>query len=132
MKRLFRFLGVLSPASFSATRLFSRARFVGKDLYGNRYFTAAPRKGYKRDRRFVVYDKYADASMIPPEWHGWMHHQTDEVPSSDEASFRRSWQKPPLPNMTGTAEAYRPPGHILKGGKRPQTTGDYEAWTPPQ
>jgi len=22
-----------------------------------------------------------DASMIPPEWHGWMHHTFDETPT---------------------------------------------------
>ena len=32
--------------------------------------------------------------------------------------------------MTGTALAYRPPGHDYKGGERPKTAGDYEAWTP--
>ena len=35
-----------------------------------------------------------------------------------------------VPNLTGTKAAYRPPGHILKGGQRDKATGDYEAWTP--
>ena len=26
--------------------------------------------------------------------------------------------------------AYRPAGHVLKGGRRNKATGDYEAWTP--
>ena len=30
-------------------------------------------------------------------------------------------------NMTGTSQAYRPPGSILASGKRPKATGDYEA-----
>ncbi len=129
---LFKYLGVLSPAAMQFTKLFSGAKPVGKDLYGNKYYKAKPRKGYKRDRRWVVYNGVAEATMIPPEWHGWMHHQTDEVPSNDEQSFRRKWQKPPQKNLTGTDGAYRPPGHILKEGKRPKTTGDYEAWTPPE
>jgi NADH:ubiquinone oxidoreductase subunit len=114
------------------TKLFSGAKAVGSDVYGNKYFTAKPRKGYKRDRRWVVYNGAPEATMIPPEWHGWMHHQTDDIPSVDDPSFRRKWQEPPKPNLTGTTGAYRPPGHILKGGERSKTTGDYEAWTPPE
>ena len=34
------------------------------------------------------------------------------------------------PNLTGTNEAYRPPGHVLVGGKRQPATADYEPWRP--
>ncbi|MFX5705918.1 NADH-ubiquinone oxidoreductase subunit NDUFA12 family protein, partial [Acinetobacter baumannii] len=51
-------------------------------------------------------------------------------PPTEEAYEARSWQKPHLQNMTGTALAYRPPGSTLAGGTRPHATGDYEAWTP--
>lgn len=126
-----RFFGTMSPAHIGFVRIFSRAKPVGTDQFGNRYFTAPPRPGYKRDRRWVLYDGAPEASMVPAEWHGWLHHQTDVVPS-DAGSFRRSWQRGHKPNMTGTTEAYRPPGHILSGGKRQETTGDYQAWTPPE
>jgi NADH:ubiquinone oxidoreductase subunit len=129
---LFSFLGVLSPVHMSTTRLLSGAKCVGKDQSGNKYYTAKPRKGYKRERRWVIYKGASEATKIPPEWHGWMHHQTDDIPSSDQPSFRRKWQKPHRQNMTGTKEAYRPPGHMLKEGKRARTTGDYEAWSPPE
>ena len=33
-------------------------------------------------------------------------------------------------NLTGTGQAYRPPGHTLKGGQRTKGTGDYEPWIP--
>ena len=42
----------------------------------------------------------------------------------------RAWQKPAIPNMTGTALAYRPSGALEKGGNRASATGDYEAWSP--
>ena len=42
----------------------------------------------------------------------------------------RAWQKPHVPNLTGTADSYRPAGHDYQGGKRAKATGDYEAWTP--
>ncbi|MGE4312844.1 MAG: NADH:ubiquinone oxidoreductase subunit NDUFA12 [Pseudobdellovibrionaceae bacterium] len=127
---LFSFLGVLSPIHINFVTLFSGAKKVGTDLYGNRYFEASPRKGYKRPRRWVMYKGAPDASAIPPEWHGWIHHQTDQVPSNENESFRRSWQRAPQPNLTGTDQAYHPKGHVLEGGKRDAATGDYEAWRP--
>ena len=127
---LARLLGVLSPAHITFVTLLSGAKRVGKDAYGNTYFKAKARKGYKHERRWVIYDGVPEATKVPPEWHGWLHHQTDVVPCEADTSFRRPWQKPHQPNMTGTNQAYRPPGHILKGGKRDKATGDYEAWTP--
>lgn len=129
---LFSFLGVLSPVHMGFVKILSRAKYVGQDASGNKYYKAKPRKGYKRDRRWVTYNGAPEATKIPPEWHGWMHYQTDVVPTAGEKSFRRKWQKPHHPNMTGTNAAYRPPGHLLKGGQRDAATGDYEAWTPPE
>ncbi len=129
---VFSFLGVLSPVHMTSVKLFSRTKCVGRDQSGNKYYTAKPRKGYKRQRRWVIYKGAPEATKIPPEWHGWMHHQTDDVPSSDQQSFRRKWQKPHQQNMTGTDEAYRPPGHMLKEGQRARASSDYEAWSPPE
>ncbi len=130
LKSIGNFLGVLSPAHIGFVTMFSGAKKVGVDQDGNKYYSAKPMKGYKHDRRWVIYKGVPEASKVPPEWHGWLHHQSDEVPSQTEESFRRSWQKPHKPNLTGTNKAYRPPGHVLEGGKRDKATGDYEAWTP--
>lgn len=126
---LLRFFGVLSTAHIGWLTRFGGAKLVGHDSSGNRYYSGSPRKGYNRDRRWVVYKGDPEASNVPPEWHGWLHHQTDEVPA-DSGSFRRSWQKPHRPNLTGTNAAYRPPGHVLAGGRRDKATGDYEPWMP--
>jgi NADH:ubiquinone oxidoreductase subunit len=123
-------LGAMSPVHIEWVTIFSGAKRVGRDSQGNRYFRAKTRKGYNHDRRWVIYKGVPEASKVPPEWHGWLHHQTDIVPASDQASPRRAWQKPHVQNLTGTAQAYRPPGHILAGGQRDKATGDYEAWTP--
>ena len=130
MKALFKIIGVQSPAYTIWQRFTSGAKFVGTDSLGNRYYRAKPRKGYKYERRWVRYNGAPEASLVPPEWHGWLHHQTDENPAENPESFRRNWQKPHRPNMTGTSEAYRPPGHISSGQKRDAATGDYEAWSP--
>jgi NADH:ubiquinone oxidoreductase subunit len=42
----------------------------------------------------------------------------------------RVWQKPAIPNLTGTEAAYRPSGALERGGIRAAATGDYEAWSP--
>jgi NADH:ubiquinone oxidoreductase subunit len=77
----------------------------------------------------VIYADQAEASMIPPGWHGWIHHRVDVAPSQENYAARE-WQKPHLSNLTGSAAAYRPKGSLLSGGHRPQVTGDYDAWTP--
>jgi len=130
IQSLLRFLGVLSPAHMLTSKLLRGGKYVGTDMHGNKYYTAKPIKGYKRERRWVIYNGAPEASKIPPEWHGWMHHQTDVLPAHGEKSYRRAWQKPHKPNMTGTSGAYFPPGHLLRDGKRDKATGDYEAWTP--
>lgn len=126
-------LGVLSPVHISLTTLLG-GRLVGRDGAGNKYYRGklaeSAQSPYRREKRWVMYNGAPEASKVPPEWHGWLHYQTDVVPGEGAPSYRRSWQKPHRPNLTGTAEAYRPPGHILAGGKRADATGDYEAWTP--
>ena len=122
-------LGVLSPIHIIYYTMSRGGKRVGVDQQGNRYFRGKARKGYKRERRWVMYKGTPEASKVPPEWHGWLHYQTDEVPQ-EKNGYRRKWQQPHLPNMTGTLQAYRPPGHLLKTGQREKATGDYEAWTP--
>jgi len=105
---------------------------VGEDEQGNRYYRT---KGGAIDptlhfeRRWVIYNGYAEASTITPAWHGWMHHTID-VPPAQEKFVEREWLTAPRPNLTGTPAAYRPPGSTLNIGRRPAATGDYKAWTP--
>ena len=102
------------------------------DEFGNRYYRT---KGGKIDpalgfeRRWVIYNGVAEASTIPPSWHGWMHHTVD-VPPTQERVEPRPWWKPHRPNLTGTPGAQRPTGSTLAQGRRPRATGDYKPWTP--
>ena len=102
---------------------------VGQDEFGNRYYRGRGQKLHNRERRWVVYRGEAEASKVPPEWHAWLHHTVDQ-PLTEKAARPRPWQRPHLPNLTGTIFAYRPRGHVLSGGRRPHATGDYEAWRP--
>ena len=106
--------------------------FVGEDEFGNRYFRTKGGKidpGLGFERRWVIYNGIAEASCVPPSWHGWLHHTVDELPSEEQVT-PRSWWKPHRPNLTGTPAAHRPTGSILAQGRRPKATGDYKAWTP--
>jgi NADH:ubiquinone oxidoreductase subunit len=105
---------------------------VGEDEQGNRYFRTKGRKidpslGF--ERRWVIYNGYAEATRVPPSWHGWLHHTVDVAPT-EETYTPREWEKPHQPNLTGTPAAYRPSGSTLASGRRPKATGDYQPWTP--
>ena len=112
------------------TRFFTwrKGTKVGVDEFGNAYFEGG-KDPYGRKRRWVIYKDIAEASSIPPGWHGWMHHRVDTPPSAEDYK-PREWQKGHEPNHTGTPLAYRPKGSVLSTGERPRVTGDYDAWTP--
>ena len=107
------------------------SKLVGEDDTGNRYFESVEAKfNYDgRNRRFVIYNGYPDASKVPPEWHGWLHHTFAEPPTRAPL-MRRSWEKDHQPNLTGTIWAWRPKGSLARGGKRQAASGDYEPWVP--
>jgi NADH:ubiquinone oxidoreductase subunit len=114
-----------------------RGQAVGQDEFGNRYYqsrkTVTHWQGgiHSQHKRWVMYAHRADGSEVPPEWHGWLHHQTDITPNTAAAAqYRRPWQKPYIANMTGTSAAYVPPGHQSTGKPRAKATGDYQAWRP--
>ncbi len=108
------------------TRLYTwrKGQLVGQDGQGNSYYQTADGK-----RRWVIYNGEAEASRIPSEWHGWMHHTVNVAPTEQPLDVK-PWEKPHQPNLTGTPGAYAPKGSLLAGGERAKATGDYEAWSP--
>ena len=106
-----------------------KGEHVGTDAQGNKYYRSRKPDARGKERRWVIYDGEVEASRVPPEWHAWLHHTTDEIPPAGGPP-KRPWQKDHLPNLTGTGAAYRPPGHTLEGGRRDKATGDYEPWVP--
>lgn len=117
------------------TRLYTwfRGEPVGTDRFGNSYYRqkggVKTRADGRRERRWVVYQGSVEASRVPPDWHGWLHHTTNAVPTESTRS-RHEWEREHQPNPTGTPLAYRPPGHELASGARAAATGDYEPWRP--
>ena len=103
-------------------------RKVGTDRFGNLYFESRAKQPiYNRTRRWAIFTKGNDPTVVPPEWHSWLHHTT-AAPLPETRLY--PWQQEHQPNLTGTAHAYRPAGHDYVGGTRRVTGGDYEAWTP--
>jgi NADH:ubiquinone oxidoreductase subunit len=99
-----------------------RGQKVGEDAEGNGYFQTRDGK-----RRWVIYNGEAEASRVPPDWHGWLHHTYDGPPTETPLKHKL-WEKPHQENLTGTPLAYAPPGSIRRGD--PAERRDYDAWTP--
>lgn len=95
---------------------------VGEDDQGNSYYQAEGGK-----KRWVIFDGEAEASKVSPEWHGWLHHTWDHPPTKAPLP-KKDWEKPHLPNLTGTSAAYAPAGSIRQ--PEPKARQDYEAWQP--
>ncbi|MGI9374358.1 MAG: NADH:ubiquinone oxidoreductase subunit NDUFA12 [Hyphomicrobiales bacterium] len=112
------------------TRFFTarKGERVGEDEFGNVYYRAPSKiPSSIAERRWVIYNGYAEASAIPAGWHGWMHHRTD-TPPSEEDYTPREWEMGHQANLTGTAGAYRPDGSLYN--PKPEAEKDYEAWSP--
>ena len=95
---------------------------VGEDEQGNTFYQTKDGK-----RRWVIYNGEVEASRVSPDWHGWLHHTFAEPPT-DRPLPRKSWEKPHIENLTGTAMAYAPQGSIRQ--PEPANRRDYEAWSP--
>jgi NADH:ubiquinone oxidoreductase subunit len=111
-----------TPGTWLTTMLYGE--YVGADSFANRYYQNKAGK-----RRWVIYSGTVEASRVPPDWHGWLHHTFKEPPTV--APFKaKSWELEHQPNLTGTGGAYHPEGSLAARGERPAATGDYEAWKP--
>ncbi|MBK5933777.1 NADH:ubiquinone oxidoreductase subunit [Rhodovulum imhoffii] len=106
------------------TRLFTarHGQRVGEDDQGNVFYQNRDGK-----RRWVIYNGEVEASRVSPEWHGWLH-GTFDAPPTEAPLPRKAWEKPHHKNLTGTPEAYAPPGSIRR--PEPAIRRDYEAWKP--
>jgi len=104
-----------------------RGDLVGEDQFGNKYFE---NRSFPlgRDRWVEFKAKKYDASLVPPEWHAWLHRMTDK-PGSEIAKFAHPRTKAEhRPNLTATENRYTPPNFILNNTyvKRQM----YDPWTP--
>ena len=120
-KNLFTWWEGASLTTMVASRL--KGTKVGQDPFGNAYYET------KDGRRWVIYSGSNDVSRVPPEWYAWLTRQIDDVPDLALPPPPK-FLKPPVPNLTGTPAAYRPPGALERGGRRAAASGDYQPWIP--
>ena len=66
-------------------------------------------------------DIYIDTFQIPPEWHRWMHHMTDDTPVAVPPTPRKFFVDH-YRNMSGTNDRYVPYSTTLP---------KVESWSPP-
>lgn len=113
------------------TRLYTyfNGNLVGEDEFGNRYYSEkkAPKQG--RAKRWVIYKGMAEPSKVPAKWFGWLHYSTDKSPAEVHTKHY-GWEKPHLPNLTGTKNAYTQTGSLRAEGIHAKSTADYQAWIP--
>ncbi len=103
-------------------------KLIGQDEFGNLYYESRCKDWAGRNKRSVLYRGMAEASKVPARWFVWLHHQAKNPPTTNAKKY--TWEKPHLPNLTGTVHAYFPPLH-LKSGKRDKTTlSHYQPWRP--
>ena len=91
-------------------------KFVGKDELGNKYY-----ENRKKTKRWVIYQSEIDASKIPNDWFSWMHFMKNKIEYNQDTK-KYAWQKPHLPNLTGTDKAYHP------NKKNEQIKKKYTSW----
>ena len=53
---------------------------VGKDEFGNLYYSSLKDFSDKNARRWVIYNGIIEATKIPPHWHAWLHKSIDAPP----------------------------------------------------
>lgn len=106
-------------------RTWTKGDLVGTDDLGNRYYRQKHYTGYwKNEPRWVLYKGLVNGSKIPALWASWLHH-TVQFPIN-QAIEKAAWQKPHLPNLTGTRHAFHP----SESPSIRRSFYPYTAWTP--
>ena len=96
---------------------FMNGYYMGSDGWGNKYY-----KSKRGERRWVLYSKDCDSSLIPPRWHGWLHKVVNEIPTSaDHPEYKLEEM---YKNETGSHNSYHPNKIKIP------TEKEYAAWEP--
>ncbi len=103
---------------------------VGYDMLGNRYYQRKSNNrtaNNGRSERWVVYNGVIEASFIPPMWHSWLHHNTDDFPPD---GLTKPNKKEIEAARSRVGKKYFPPGHMSLDKKRAQKKRHYQSWSP--
>ncbi len=108
---------------------FLKGKKVGEDDFGNAYYEERSAKSGAEAKRWVLYKGIPEPSKVPAEWHRWLHYTASDSPAK-KPSRHYFWEKPHLPNLSGTKFSYSPSGHAKRGGNRREVESDYTVWQP--
>ncbi len=102
---------------------------VGSDSFGNKYYESIKQdRVFNRRSRRVIYTSLVEASLVPPVWNAWLTFQIEHIPLNENIGYR--WEKPHMPNLTGTKYAYFPYGHLNMDHNITTNLQHYESWKP--
>ncbi|CAN6311729.1 unnamed protein product, partial [Urochloa humidicola] len=126
------YLNALLDGNLMQTKIHNiGATLVGVDKFGNKYYEKLHDTQYGR-HRWVEYAEKSryNASQVPPEWHGWLHHITDNTGDQLLAQKTARYLVEHKQNYSGEGEEliYHSKGHALNPGQRDWTR--YQPWEP--
>ena len=110
-------------------RTFFFYNYIGKDQFGNKYYEQKPRKEVGALKRIVKYNGLPEASKVPPGWHGWLHHNNNNIPNN-QTNQEYHWQRQHLPNLSGTVHLKLPTKYIDNSKNDTNNETQYNAWAP--
>jgi len=103
---------------------------VGVDKYGNKYFE--DNRQFFGRHRWVIYTTEmngkrtlweVDGSMVPAEWHRWLHCMTDDPPTTHPPVAKKFLTDCHQINVSGSSQQYVPYSTTKK---------KIHEWVPPQ
>lgn len=101
------------------------SKSVATDNAGNEYYQSKKKDYLGLNKRYVIYKGAIEPSSVPPMFHAWLHHLSNEVPTTEQIK-EFSWQQDYQQNLTGTKFAYSP----LNDNKRAKVSADYQPFQP--
>ncbi|KAL5724677.1 hypothetical protein ACHQM5_007904 [Ranunculus cassubicifolius] len=126
------FLRCLPDGNLLQTKMHNiGATLVGVDKFGNKYYQRMENMQYGRHRWVEYGDKTRyNASQVPAEWHGWLHHITDHTGDELLMLKPRRYGIDHKQNFSGEGDEYiyHSKGHALNPGQKDWTR--YQTWKP--
>jgi NADH:ubiquinone oxidoreductase subunit len=122
-------------------RTLFKGKYVGCDTEGNRYYRCRGRGWDKaegfvelggkslrlQEKRWVLYKGSPNPTIVPPLWEDWLRYERLLPPPP--LAFGFFWEKPRLPNLSGTKLAFHfHPG--MTKNKKDRGRWTYCPWQP--
>lgn len=102
---------------------------VGKDKFGNVFYESKNLSRYfRRSTRWVIYNGIPEPTKISSEWHSWLHHQKNSLPSKNQQSIMCTKERGL--NLTGSKFSYCPLNSYIEDRRNTEKLATYIKWKP--